>query len=168
MRSIVTAIVGGIVGAALVTGVAETYRAKHPPKPRTVYVMAEGDSKGPAASVQAIRRAERTWPEIAQAEVDKLTEALKAVPEAKRRPVVIFCQNDDRCGDLALNLENALESAHWTVTKEQPLADQTVGLGVTEPDMLPIIAGATSLEPKIAEANLGDKIGIVIGRRPKS
>ena len=154
--AIVAAVVAGLTAGAVIKYGPE-------PKARVVTVISTGASPTSIARTVATQ-----WPEIAQVEVDALTAALKTVALADRRPVVIFCQDDIKCGDLGLNLENSFESAHWTVTRETPLADATTGLGVNDQKMLDIITGATSLKPTLITANLHDQIAVVIGRKPKS
>lgn len=51
------------------------------------------------------------WPEMTQREVDDLTAALKFTG-APPTQVMIVCK-DPMCEDLALNLDNAFESARW-------------------------------------------------------
>ena len=121
-----------------------------------------------AASPTAVARAvAQQWPEIEQRYVDALALALKTVAAEDRQPVVIFCQDDIKCGDLGLNLENSFESAHWTVTRETPLADSTTGIGVSDQKMLDMIARTTSLKPTLIQANLHGQVAVVIGRKPK-
>jgi len=68
---------------------------------------------GPVSPAKAERIAKTVWPEINQGQVDALTKAVSASTPGK---VTIFCIEDAKCSDLALNLENAFESAHWDVT----------------------------------------------------
>jgi len=74
------------------------------------------------------RSAQANWGEMQQAEVDKLTSLLKAIDPAQKESVVVFCGDNSTCGDLALDLENAFESAHWTINTERPVFDNSVGL----------------------------------------
>lgn len=50
------------------------------------------------------------WGEMEQKEIDELTAALKKIKDKK--PTAIVCK-DPMCEDLALNLDNAFESAKW-------------------------------------------------------
>ncbi len=153
--AIVAAVVAGLTAGAVIKYGPE-------PKPRIVTVVSTG-----ASPTSIARTVASQWPEIEQREVDALTAALKTVAVSDRRPVVIFCQDDLKCGDLGLNLENSFESAHWTVTRETPLADATTGIGVSDPKMLDMIARSTSLKPTMITANMKDAIAVVIGRKPK-
>lgn len=55
--------------------------------------------------------AKTVWPEMEQSDIDKLTATVKDLPGEHR--VTIFCIEETKCGDLALNLDNAFETAHW-------------------------------------------------------
>lgn len=68
-----------------------------------------GEAASPLSAAKARRLAATTWPEMEQREVDALTAAAKEVGGT----VVIFCHEEAKCGDLALNLDNAFESARW-------------------------------------------------------
>lgn len=67
-----------------------------------------GESKAPTPA--DLRRAWLRWPAMTQKEIDGLTAMLKAVKNPA--PVQIVCK-DPACEDLALNLDNAFESAKW-------------------------------------------------------
>lgn len=61
---------------------------------------------------RAKRTAATVWPELTQIEVDDVTARAKAIGKETLR---IFCFDEVKCGDLTSSLENAFESAHWTV-----------------------------------------------------
>ncbi len=63
------------------------------------------------SAARAKHNAAVVWPELSQAQVDALTVELKKLGEG--RPLMIFCADDSRCGDIALNIDNAAETAHW-------------------------------------------------------
>lgn len=134
------------------------------PKPRMIHVATS------AGQTTVARLAADQWPEIEQKEVDALTAALKAVPKEGRRDVLILCHSDTRCGDLALNLENSFESAHWTVSRKLiPLPDGYAGLMVNDDTMRGLLASATTLKPvKTDEPVAGGGIGIIIGSKPRT
>lgn len=50
------------------------------------------------------------WPEMPQAEIDTLTAAMKA--REPKGAILVVCK-DPMCEDLALNIDNAFESAKW-------------------------------------------------------
>lgn len=111
------------------------------------------------------QRAMLQWPDLEQAKVDGLTAALGKAP---KRKVLILCKDKADCGDLALDLENAFESAKWDVRVEQPLMDDTVGVGSTDRELGLIVAKATGLNVKlIDDIGLKDTAALVIGRKPK-
>ena len=77
-----------------------------------------------------------------QADIDKLTAAVKDLTGEHR--VTIFCVEESKCSDLALNLDNAFESAHWhsdvqtypligpgISSSSQPLVDALNASGLT-------------------------------------
>lgn len=127
-------------------------------------LMAMAKSKVSEALPKSISRDQ--WPEIDQFTINKLTAALQGVAALSDRfPVVIFCQNEFKCGDLALNIENAFESAHWTVTREAPILDDTSGLGVSHQLLLDLFKASTNLQPTLIKANLKGREAIVIGKK---
>lgn len=73
------------------------------PKSRTANIV---------TAAKARLNARTIWPALSQREVDDITARAKAMGKSS---VNIFCFNDEKCGELALSLENAFESARWTV-----------------------------------------------------
>jgi hypothetical protein len=72
-------------------------------------------------AAKAKRQAVTIWPALSQREVNDVTARAKqlaggtaATGEAKPK-LNIFCYDETKCGDLASSLENAFESARWTV-----------------------------------------------------
>lgn len=96
-QHIVPSIVASIVASMIGAGVA--YYAK----PTKIVVHTK-------AGEQGTRKTE--WPELSQKEVDAITAALNAASEWRTAKIAIFCVEQARCGDLALNFDNAIESAH--------------------------------------------------------
>lgn len=107
----------------------------------------------------------RAWPELSQEQVDKLTAALR--PMTRQGSVVVYCGRPT-CHDLAADLENAFESAHWPVDVQSPVMDETpVGLVVSDPLLARAIENATGINvvPMTGWQDR-DKIAILIGRVP--
>ena len=155
--ALIAAVVAGLVGLGVVN------YAPKPAKPNTVTVVAP-----PGTSLKSVSRAAAAaWGELEQAEVDALTALLK--PVAEKTPVVIFCLEESKCGDMALDFENAFESAKWPVAQERPLADDTVGIGTSDANLAALIEQATAgrLKPKAISANMKDRVALVIGKKPK-
>lgn len=109
-----------------------------------------------------------TWEGLSQSEVDALTEVLKGL---QPHDVAIFCSHG--CDDLALDFDNAFESAHWRSGIERPLLDDNIGLsiGPNNEDGLALraaIFGATAgrLDPKMIDAKLLEgHLALVISRK---
>lgn len=107
------------------------------------------------------------WGELDQTEIDALQHRLEAM---ERMPVVIFC-NDGNCGDIALNFDNAFESAHWSSDIQRPMIDNSVGIWTSSQALADAIDAATGgrLKAKILgpEWKPRDKIALAIGRKPR-
>lgn len=107
-------VIPGIIGAAVALASSLAIHKADPPKQQVVKVQAPaGMAFGESSTVSPAKAklmAERVWPEMKQAEVDALTVRLGLI--GRDKPVTIYCINE-RCEDLALNLDNAFESAHW-------------------------------------------------------
>jgi hypothetical protein len=116
------------------------------------------------------RVASSSWGELSQGEIDALTAIL-----AKRAPhdVAIFCF-DRGCDDIALDFDNALESAHWQSQIERPLVSSNVGIGVGPNNndaraLAAAISTATKgrLQPGLIEADVNPgRLVLDIGRKP--
>lgn len=157
-----TAIVAAAVSAVVAIAVARLAQPS-PPQRQPVAIVANH-----TATDKTIRRlAATTWGDMQQVEIDKLTALLKTTEP--KLSVIIFCADDSKCGDLALDMENAFESAKWPVVQERPLADATVGIGTSSPEIARLFRLATDgrIDPKIITANLKDQVALVIGKMPK-
>src|SRR5262245_54170203 len=73
----------------------------------------------PIISSPTLTSPRQAWVELPQVEVDKLAERLKAL-SARKAPTHIVCVDRNQCGELALNLENAFETAGWQVAIVHP------------------------------------------------
>lgn len=155
-----------LIAAIVALGTSAAFQKYGPaPKPQLVTVQQSGGELGQTTLARLSRD---VWPEIAQSEVDRLSNLLDQVPKGARRAVTIFCQDDAKCGDLALNLENAFETARWTVERKTvPLPDGASGVGVNDGAMAGTIGTATSLKPEKVDADLAGGIAIVIGAKPR-
>ena len=101
---VIPSIVASVVAVTAVIGYDQV--VKHKPVTVVTFTTAKPITDRKAALV-----AKTTWPEMDQANIDKLTAAVKDLPGEHR--VTIFCIEESKCGDLSLNLDNAFESAHW-------------------------------------------------------
>jgi hypothetical protein len=101
-------IIPSIVASVIASGAAIGFvHLAHKP----VVNVVNSVSTKPVSDQKAAQLAKTVWPEMAQSDIDKLTAAVKDLPGLHR--VTIFCVEEGKCGDLALNLDNAFESAHW-------------------------------------------------------
>jgi hypothetical protein len=107
----------------------------------------------------------RVWPQLEQKQIDAITAALRKI---KPRAVVIYCDGGN-CDDVALDFENALESAHWSTDRLVPIMEaMPIGLVCSDPALAKIIARATGLKVS-PMVGWGDpaRAALLIGRRPK-
>lgn len=163
LQHFTAAIVAGLMSAGVAYGVASAYK----PKPVIVQPQTVTVAKGAGVTRAEQRQAASQWGDLAQKEIDSLTVALHSLPAAQ---LVIFCQDDAKCGDMALDFENAFESAHWKeVKQETPLIDDTVGVATSREDIRKAIDEATSgrLSVKIIKKNAPYEV-LVIGKKPKA
>lgn len=106
----------GIVGAMLAGGFAlavEGQKKTPLPKNRPAVVTPQGGISFGETTSQTPAQQRRfllKYQEMTQKEIDDLTAALKI--RSDKAPVMIVCK-DPLCEDLALNLDNAFESARW-------------------------------------------------------
>jgi hypothetical protein len=126
------------------------------------------------------------WEGLSQDEIDGLTASLAKVP---KHPVAIFCSH--LCDGLALDFDNAFESAHWDSGIERPLIDTNAGINVCcvapakdsddeatvatkdahNEDVQALAAAigratAHRLEPGLIEGRIdGDRLAVVISRK---
>lgn len=109
------------------------------------------------------RKIDARWGELTQKEVDALTKEFKAL---SKRSVVVFCANDDLCGDMALDFINAIGTAKWDFEQEAPVIDRTVGIGVSDESVATAIRRAIPRLPvAIIQSNMKDKVALVIGKK---
>lgn len=135
----------------------------------TVAIAATVGTHNLTAPPAAIHKASpSTWEGLEQFEIDSLTHVLQGLPP---HDVAIFCSHG--CDDLALDFDNALESAHWRSRVERPLLDDNAGLSVG-PDnedgrmLRNAIFAATHgrLDPKMIDAKLLEgRLALVISRK---
>lgn len=171
MRQYATTIgIALVTSAAVSLAVALTVKPA-PIVPQTTVISRGAIVPGTAGSLQTTRAEQRAiataWGDLAQPEVDALTAALKAIAPA---PLVIFCQADEKCGDMALDFENAFESAKWKeVRQEAPLIDDTFGVAASREDLVKAINDATSgrLKAKLIAKNAPYEV-VVIGKKPRA
>lgn len=151
-----TLVVGLGVGVALERAMP---RAKQPP------VIVHAASV--ATPRQLEHRAQVQWPELEQAAVDRLTAALVKVTARER--VEILCADRSECGDLALDFENAFESAHWANVAILPpaLGVETVGLTSNSPGLAQAVDAATGLAVNVVARDPRDPLVLLIGRKPR-
>lgn len=124
------------VSAAAAGGITHYVGKPAPTETKTIVVQ-----KGDVMSKSERRAAEQSWGDLAQTEVDALSAQLKKMPS---RQVIVFCESEPRCGDMALDFENALETAKWKVDVQRPAWDDTRGIGATSPDLVDAIKAATN------------------------
>lgn len=132
------AAIAGIVAAAVSYGTAKW--SKPPQQLVTIAAPQIGWASLDASPAKARRIAQTTWPEMEQAEIDAMVAVLKKKPE--RRSFTVFCIDDAKCADLALNLENVFESSHWQVeVRNAPMLPN--GIVVSSTEMADLFNGAT-------------------------
>lgn len=143
--------IAGAVAGTLLLG----DHAVFPPKPAPIV----------SASGKVLPNA---WGELSQAEIDSLTKVLATM---KPREVAIFCA-DRNCDDMALDFDNAFESAHWVSGIERPLVDTNSGINVGPDDadgilLAAAIESATNgrIKPGLIPSHLiGNRLALVISR----
>jgi hypothetical protein len=162
MKHLFTCLLAGIVSGAVAWGVLR-YVPQAPPPLRA-----------------------QVWEGLSQDEVNRLTAMLAKVP---RHPVAILCSH--LCDDLAIDFDNAFESAHWESGIERPLVDTNTGINVCcvspardtddradiaardahNEDVQALAAAigratAHRLEPGLIEGRIdGDRLAVVISRK---
>ena len=115
---IIPSIVASIVACGVAVG---TVAVWHKPVSVVSYMASK-----PMTARKALIVAKTVWPEMDQSDIDKLTVAVKDLPGDHR--VTIFCIEETKCGEFALNLDNAFESAHW----QSDIVDYSmIGPGIT-------------------------------------
>lgn len=97
---------------------------------------------------RAAQRSKYVWNGLAQPQIDALTKELKG----QKLSVIIFCTDQSLCGDLALDFDNAFESAGLTSQVVKPFMDDTQGLSTTSKVLADAIGKATGMRPAIYTA----------------
>lgn len=156
-QHIVPSIVASVVACGAAVGFLHFVEPKY-------QVTVKSEQAGPVSPAKAARIAKTTWPELEQGQIDALTAKLGTISKV---PVTIVCVEDAKCGDLALNLENAFESANWEVASiNSPMVpagaisssrELVDALNATAPDL------KATLDPA---KNVGPGEYIAIGARP--
>jgi hypothetical protein len=127
-------------------------------------VTVKNEQAATVSPAKAVRIARTTWPELEQGQIDALTAKLGTMNKV---PVTIVCVEDAKCGDLALNLENSFESAHWEVASiNSPMVP--AGIISSSQDLVDMLnATAPFLKVMLDPAkNVGPGEYIAIGARP--
>lgn len=150
--------------AAIVAAIATFATARMVP-PQKVVVAPIGTYSAKSDA----RRAMANWGELTQPEIDSLTASLKKI---SKTPTVILCKDDEKCGDIALDFDNAFESAHWETTLDAPapLGIEFQGIGASSPEVLKAINDATGgrLSVRYVKSQEHEKDILVIGAKPKN
>jgi hypothetical protein len=164
--AVVVVILGGVAG--YVGGSLSPKPAPIIIRPTTTVVspaVKDGASPQPK-SVQ--RLIDASWGEMDQKEVNALSKALEVM--GKDTPVTIFCESDQKCGDLQMDFENAFETAHWQTKLERPLIDDTIGIATSSVEIQKAINEATAdrFEVKLIPKNPNvPYYAVAIGKKPK-
>lgn len=154
-RHLITVLVAA--AASLAVSAPMIYLAKHR-APERIVVQAS-----PETTARAIaRQAARQWGELPQKAVDDLTARLGKID---KQPVLILCRDRSDCGDLALDLENAFESAHWDVKIDAPVIDDTIGLSSNDATLAAAVTAATKLTVAVVPKSPNHPAFVVIGRK---
>jgi hypothetical protein len=123
-QHIIPSIVASLIASIAAVGFVHSTRA-----PEVTHVVSA--PAAPVSAAKAAHLAKTVWSEMEQHAIDALTAAVKAKPGQ----VTIFCVEESKCGDLALNLDNAFESAHWkSEVVNYPLIPP--GVGASSPELV--------------------------------
>lgn len=165
LQHFTAAIVASLVGGGVAYGVATAYKpAPTLVQPKTTVIARPGPVSEGNITRSERRLLDASWGDLDQKEIDAVAAALTVIAPV---PMVIFCHDDSKCGDMALDFENAFESAHWKdVKQETPLIDDTVGVATSRADLRDAINQATSgrLAVKIIAKNAPYDV-LVIGKK---
>lgn len=159
LMTIAVALLGGMIGGWLTTHVG--------PVPKREVVLMQSASTKTYKNVA--RLAERIWPELEQKQVDDLTAMLRAM--TAKAPALILCRDRSECGDMALDLENAFETAKWPVKIDVPF-DEVDGITTNDPALLHAL-GKIGIKADLVNQTPPPTLiapeppTIVIGRRPR-
>jgi hypothetical protein len=164
MRHLFTILVAALAGALAGFG---TTHFTRPPAVTTI-VAAPMSGASNLMSDAKVRRIEATtWPEMTQKQVDAVTVGAKQIGQ---KTVTVFCYDDAKCSDLALNLENAFETAHWKVdVKNSTMLPK--GITASSKELVDMLNGATAKAYDIVRdadySGAGDEY-VTIGEKPKA
>jgi hypothetical protein len=138
---LIPSIVASVIACAAALGFSQITK----PIQVTHVITAPAGATSPA---KAQRLAKTVWPELPQTEIDALTLKLKDKPGQ----VTILCLDDSKCGDLALNLENAFESAHWqTTVANSPMVPP--GIISSSAELVVMLNASTGMSVKLDREN---------------
>lgn len=137
-QHIIPSIVASVVASAAAFGFVHVV---HKP----VVSVVNSVSQKPISDRKAELLARTVWPEMDQVSIDKLTAKLKDLPGDHR--VTIFCVEEGKCADLAMNLDNAFESAHWQ--------SDVINYPMIQPG---IMTGSIALKDALASVGLEAKL----------
>jgi hypothetical protein len=155
-QHLIPSLVASVIASCAAVGFVHVTRA-----PEVTHIVTA--PAGAVSPAKAAHLAKTVWPELTQAQVDALTAAVKG----NKGKVTIFCIDDAKCGDIALNLDNAFESAHWeSLVRNSPMVPPGV---LTSSKALADVLNA--VEPSLAVrvdsvSNAGPGDYIAIGARP--
>lgn len=130
-----------------------------PEKPKAPVIVAGKQM----SEARAQRLARTAYAELDQDAVDGITAELQKLPA--KEPVLILCDNDDRCGEIALNLENSFESAKWEVNVEKPAFATGVGISTNSPEMAAALLKGARIEAKVLQRGAAETVFIELGNR---
>lgn len=129
------------------------------PKNSTITVQSSPD----VTPERARRIAATVWPALSQREVDDVTARAKQQgPQA----ITIYCVDEAKCGDLVSSLENAFESAHWTVATRYTSSMIPAGM-VASPKALKALSTIDPGYSLSADPEPDKSEDIMIGEKPK-
>lgn len=121
---------------------------------------------------QAERLARKSWGSLSQGEINAITaEVNKGKPGQK---ITLICAQDAWCGDVASDLENAFESAHWQTNVSYSAVSTPSGWLASSQGLANIINDATggrfAVRPDPGRPVGADDLPdyIAIGQKPRS
>lgn len=135
MNHFITSAIAGVVA------VAASYGTVYFTRPPQVVTINSSLSRTEITPAKARHIAATTWPEMEQREIDALTAAMKKAPH-DGTSIQIFCHDESKCGDLALNLDNAFESAHWA-SSMHIFPNLPAGIAASSKELAAVLNAAT-------------------------
>lgn len=169
MRQVILPVLLSVLAASITSyTVVSTVR---PPAVTTIVTAPMSAGVGGPASVMSdakVRRIEATtWPQLTQKQVDAVTAGANQIG---KKTITVFCYDDAKCSDLALNLENAFETAHWKVDVKNS-AMLPKGMTASSKELVDMLNGATAKAYDIvrdADYNGAGDEYVTIGEKPKA